>query len=151
MNHKTIFSSNLNRKMEEAEKTRKDICDALGFSYYTVTDWVKGKKMPRMDKIEKLAKYFGCLISDLIEEKTKYDDISNTSLSDYEINIIAMLNKLNKEGQQKAEAYIKDLLGNASYNNELQKKEYTLADYGQIAAEGGKGSRGPNVEEFDIL
>lgn len=71
MSHREIFSANLNRKMEEAGKTRTDICAALGFSYYTVTDWVKGKKMPRMDKVEKLAKYFGCLISDLIEEKTE--------------------------------------------------------------------------------
>ena len=69
MNHKKIFSENLNRKMEEEGKTRMDICNALGFSYYTVTDWVKGKKMPRMDKVEKLAKYFNCLISDLIEEE----------------------------------------------------------------------------------
>ena len=71
MNHKSVFSANLNRTMEEAGKTRMDICNALGFSYYTVTDWVKGKKMPRMDKVEKLAKYFGCLISDLIEEEQK--------------------------------------------------------------------------------
>ena len=71
MSHREIFSTNLKRKMSDAGKTRKDICDALGFSYYTVTDWVKGKKMPRMDKIEKLAKYFDCLISDLIEEKTE--------------------------------------------------------------------------------
>ena len=70
MSHREIFSRNLNRKMKDAGKTRTDICDALGFSYYTVTDWVKGKKMPRMDKVEKLAKYFGCLISDLIEEKS---------------------------------------------------------------------------------
>lgn len=71
MDHRTIFSTNLKRKMEEEGKTRKDICEALGFSYYTVTDWVKGKKMPRMDKVEKLAKYFDCLISELIEEKQK--------------------------------------------------------------------------------
>jgi transcriptional regulator with XRE-family HTH domain len=57
--------------MEEAQKTRKDICEALGLSYFTVTDWVKGKKMPRMDKVEKLAKYFNCLISELIEEPQK--------------------------------------------------------------------------------
>lgn len=57
--------------MEENGKTRKDICDALGLSYFTVTDWVKGKKMPRMDKVEKLAKYFDCLKSDLIEEKER--------------------------------------------------------------------------------
>lgn len=80
MNHKTIFSSNLKREMEEAGKTRMDICNALGFSYYTVTDWVKGKKMPRMDKVEKLAKYFGCLISDLIEEKQKQPAESELSI-----------------------------------------------------------------------
>jgi len=80
MNHRTIFSTNLKRKMEEAGKSRMDICEALGFSYYTVTDWVKGKKMPRMDKVEKLAKYFGCLISDLIEEKQKQPTESELSI-----------------------------------------------------------------------
>jgi transcriptional regulator with XRE-family HTH domain len=76
MNHKEIFSTNLKRKMEEAGKTRQDICAALGFSYYTVTDWVKGKKMPRMDKVETLANYFNCLISDLIEEKQPTSELS---------------------------------------------------------------------------
>lgn len=71
MSHKLIFSTNLKKKMEDSGKTRRDICEALDFSYYTVTDWVNGKKMPRMDKIEKLANYFNCLISDLIEEKTE--------------------------------------------------------------------------------
>lgn len=69
MEHKIIFAKNLKRMMEENGKTRKDICDALGISYFTVTDWVKGKKMPRMDKVEMLANYFGCFKSDLIEEK----------------------------------------------------------------------------------
>ena len=50
-------------------KSRKDVCEALGFSYYTLTDWVNGKKYPRMDKVEILADYFGILKSDLIEEK----------------------------------------------------------------------------------
>jgi repressor LexA len=52
-------------------KTRRDVCEALGFSYYTFSDWVNGKKYPRMDKVEMLAKYFGVLKSDLIEEKTE--------------------------------------------------------------------------------
>ena len=80
MSHREIFSTNLKRKMEDAGKTRMDICNALGFSYYTVTDWVKGKKMPRMDKVEKLAKYFGCLISDLIEEQQKQSTDSELSI-----------------------------------------------------------------------
>ena len=80
MNHKDIFSINLNQKMAEKGITRRDICDALGFNYYTVTDWVKGKKMPRMDKVEILAGYFKCLISDLIEEKKEQSTESELSI-----------------------------------------------------------------------
>ena len=50
-------------------KSRKDICNDLGFSYYTFSDWVNRKKYPRMDKVEMLAGYFGIKKSDLIEEK----------------------------------------------------------------------------------
>ena len=57
--------------MEINGKTRKDVSEAIGVSYYTFTDWVKGKKYPRMDKVEKLASYFGILKSDLIEEKSE--------------------------------------------------------------------------------
>lgn len=69
MNNKDIFAKNLQRLMNENGKSRRDVCEALGFSYYTFTDWVKGKKFPRMDKVEMLANYFGVMKSDLIEEK----------------------------------------------------------------------------------
>lgn len=71
MDNKDIFAANLKRYMALNGKSRKDISEALGISYYTVTDWVKGKKYPRMDKVELLADYFGILKSDLIEEKTE--------------------------------------------------------------------------------
>ena len=70
MDNKDIFAKNLKRYMDLKGKSRKDISEALGISYYTITDWVKGKKYPRMDKVEMLASYFGILKSDLIEEKT---------------------------------------------------------------------------------
>ena len=71
MTNKNVFATNLKRYMALNEKSRKDLSEALGISYYTVTDWVNGKKYPRMDKIEMLANYFGILKSDLIEEKTE--------------------------------------------------------------------------------
>lgn len=71
MDTKNIFAKNLNYYMKENGKSRRDVCEALGFSYYTFTDWVKGKKYPRMDKVEMLANYFGILKSDLIEDKTE--------------------------------------------------------------------------------
>ena len=71
MDNKSIFAQNLKRQMELCGKSRRDVCQALGFSYFTFSDWVNGKKYPRMDKVEKLADYFGILKSDLIEERTE--------------------------------------------------------------------------------
>ena len=70
MDNKNIFAENLNYYMKANEKSRREVSEALGVSYYTFTDWVKGKKYPRMDKVEMLADYFGILKSDLIEKRT---------------------------------------------------------------------------------
>lgn len=101
MTHREIFSTNLRRKMEEAGKTRKDICEALGFSYYTVTDWVKGKKMPRMDKVEKIAKYFDCLISDLIEEQKNPTTKIDSGMSKAKADLIKKVMQMSDEELQK--------------------------------------------------
>ncbi len=69
MDNKNIFADNLRRYMEETGKTRRDLCDALGISYFTISSWVNGTKYPRMDKVEMLAQYFGIQKSDLIEDK----------------------------------------------------------------------------------
>ena len=83
MDNKNIFASNLQKYMQRNDKSRTDIAEALGISYYTVTDWVKGKKYPRMDKVEMLANYFGIKKSDLIEEKT----IENSPVEMAEIHV----------------------------------------------------------------
>ena len=77
---KNIFAKNLQRLMDANGKSRRDICDDLGFSYYTFTDWIKARKFPRIDKLEMLADYFGIEKSDLIEEKEK--STKNSELSE---------------------------------------------------------------------
>lgn len=69
MDNKQIFSINLKRLMEQKGVSRQDLSKILGVSYFTLCDWVNGKKYPRMDKVEMLATYFGVLKSELIEEK----------------------------------------------------------------------------------
>ena len=69
MNNKQIFSENLKRCMTIKNVSRQDLSKVLGVSYFTITDWVNGKKYPRIDKIEQLAAYFSISKSDLIEEK----------------------------------------------------------------------------------
>jgi len=45
------------------------MADIVGVSSSTFNDWIKGKKYPRIDKIEFMANYFGIQKSDLIEDK----------------------------------------------------------------------------------
>lgn len=83
MDNKNIFARNLQRHLDRSGKSRKEVCKALGFNYYTFTDWVNGRKYPRMDKVELLAQYFGILKSDLIEEKvTPEKEKDNDILAD---------------------------------------------------------------------
>lgn len=84
MENRAIFSANLKKYMEQAGKTRADICRDLGFKYSTFTDWVNGNKYPRIDKIEMLANYFGIEKSDLIEHKVPpSEDKEEDDLAEY--------------------------------------------------------------------
>ena len=80
MDNKSIFAKNLNSQLALNNKTRQEVCDALGFNYHTFSDWAIGRKYPRMDKVEALANYFGIQKSDLIEEK-KLPTAANDGLS----------------------------------------------------------------------
>lgn len=64
-----IFSENLKRLLELNDKQAADIVRDLGIPFSTVSNWINGIKMPRMGKIEMLAKYLHCDKSDLIEDK----------------------------------------------------------------------------------
>ena len=69
MDNKNVFANNLKKQMELKGVSRKDLSEALGISYFTITAWVNSTKYPRMDKVEMLANFFGVLKSDLIENK----------------------------------------------------------------------------------
>ena len=79
-NNKGTFATNLRRLMDSKGKSRREISDVLGISYYTISDWVNGKKYPRMDKVELLANYFGVLKSELIEERVDEIKIESDEL-----------------------------------------------------------------------
>lgn len=122
MDNKNIFASNLKRYMALNEKSRKDVSEALGISYYTVTDWVNGKKYPRMDKIEMLAQYFGILKSDLIEDKSEEHRTmqqKNSTLADLTVrmrtdkeffSLIEGINQLNPEQLASIKQFVDVLL-----------------------------------------
>lgn len=66
--NKDILAKNLKKYILKSGKDRSMIAEDLDLSYSTLTDWVNGKKYPRINNIEKLAVYFNISKSDLIED-----------------------------------------------------------------------------------
>lgn len=69
--YKKIFSSNLRKYMSLNNKTQVDLINDLGFNKSAISTWCNGTRLPRMDKVDALAKYFGIRRSDLIEDKSE--------------------------------------------------------------------------------
>lgn len=83
LGNKAIFSENLKRYIQQSGKDRRELAEIWGFPYSTVTEWINGKKYPRIDRIEIMADYFGIQKSDLIEEKlTEEKEKDNDMLAD---------------------------------------------------------------------
>ena len=40
-----------------------DVCKATGIRHSTMTDWKKGRSTPKVDKLQKIAEYFGVPVS----------------------------------------------------------------------------------------
>lgn len=68
------FSENLKYYMHQANKLQIDIIRDLGFGSGIVSEWVSGKKYPRIDRIEILANYLHIQKSQLIEVRIHDDE-----------------------------------------------------------------------------
>ena len=75
-----IFCLNLNRLIDEHNVTQREVADFVGVSYPTMNHWVKGNKVPRMDKIDKLCAFFLCKRCDLME---KHEPEPSEDIEDY--------------------------------------------------------------------
>lgn len=74
-----IFSNNLRRLIDASGKTQKDVADAIGVSQQIMNVWARGKAIPRMGKIQRLADYFGIEKSQLIDEQPEAPSIPSYS------------------------------------------------------------------------
>lgn len=109
---KEVFAKNLQYYLNISGKTQKEVAQEVGVSAPTMSDWVSGKKYPRIDKIELLAKQFGILKSDLIENKSeahKEMQKNNDTLAGIIIRMrtdsdfFSLVEKLNNLDKQKLE------------------------------------------------
>lgn len=89
--NKEIMAKNILRNMEKMGVNATEVCKALCIKQNTFSDWVNARTYPRIDKIELMARYFGVLKSDLVEDKESTDFI----LSEEEKVVVSVMRKSN--------------------------------------------------------
>lgn len=94
--NKEIFAKNLTYYLRIQGKEQKEVANELGVAPSTFNEWVKGKKYPRIDKIELLANYFKIKKSDLIEDKTN----PPANITEGEKLLLDLFRKLPDEAQK---------------------------------------------------
>lgn len=80
LGNKKIMAANIRYYMNAMNVTQTDICKILNIAAPTFSDWVNAKTYPRIDKIERLANYFGISKSDLVEDHNQKTKIAMENL-----------------------------------------------------------------------
>ena len=96
---KLKFAQNLKNIMQKRNKTQSDLVKDLSFRQATVSDWLNGKKYPRMDKVEKLANYLGVSINELLMQSVPESPVPALQLTDQEKSMIKKYRQLNADGK----------------------------------------------------
>ncbi|MCC3401071.1 XRE family transcriptional regulator [Eubacterium callanderi] len=125
LGNKQIMAKNIQYYMDFYNKSRKEICEAIGVKYTTFTDWVKGNSYPRIDKIEMMANYFGIEKSDLIEEKSE-KDVPISLFTEEEISHLENYRKLDDYGRKTIDLILERELDRYKQFQQLQNKTANL-------------------------
>lgn len=119
--------------MENGRKMSQDaLAKAMNVSRSTVAMWETDGSIPDIMTVIKLADFFGVTTDYLlgrdvsvISGKKPNKFIENIDLSNFEINVMRKIRRLNKKGSEKLYMYLDDLLENPSNisNNDTVKNE----------------------------
>lgn len=96
------FAHNLSVYLALRNHSQKELAKYVGVSETTVTNWVKGYKMPRMDKIDKICHFLTINRDNLLSEQNPPVSIetqNNFYLSEHEQTIIKKYRSLSPEVQ----------------------------------------------------
>lgn len=108
MDEKTFnltFSKNLNYFLNLNNKTQLDLAKYVGVSTASVSNWCKGIKVPRLDKVDKICTFFNIVRSDLLE----YDGpVQRESRIEKEA-ILNYYGRLNSIGKREATKRVEEL------------------------------------------
>ena len=107
--NKRILAENILYYMEIKGVTKQQLGADLNFKYTTFVECIKGRAYPRIGAVEKMAHYFGCEKSNLIEDRRK-KDAEDEGLSESQIALIRFAETVSAENAPLALRVLQSLL-----------------------------------------
>lgn len=98
-----VIAKNLKRIAYEHQKSQADIARDLKLKQATVSSWMVGTRIPRMDKIDMLCSYFNCSRAEIMEGNPS---TYKMTVSKEEREILRLIRSLSEEGQSAAASYL---------------------------------------------
>lgn len=68
LGNKIVFAENLQYYLTKFGDKQRNVASIIKVSEGTISDWLKKRSYPRMDKIQRLAEHWGIEMSDLVEK-----------------------------------------------------------------------------------
>ena len=91
---KNEIGQNIKCLLSKNNCSQQELAKALGTDKSTVSNWVRGKRIPRLDLVDRMCVIFGCTRNDILSNEELVIDIS----------------KLSKDNQEKLMEYFNLLL-----------------------------------------
>ena len=100
---RSVFPRILQSYMDSYNLSQVDIAKRLSVSKQTVSDWINGKKFPRVNKMQEIADLFGVSMSEMYNpafEDTK--TLHESSLASDEIRLLMLWRGANDQAKSDA-------------------------------------------------
>lgn len=114
-----IFAKNLNKVLDDRGLRQRDVAIALDIAPTTFNTWTRGKAMPSVAVIRKIADYLGIGMTKLIDDQS--DKESPLDFSYREVLLIEKYRKLGSEEKEAVDTMLDRISKYASLLSEGKK------------------------------
>ena len=130
-----MFKDVLKKERKKANLTQKQLADLLNTTPQNISQYERGKRFPRIDKVLDIADALGIDPKRLMSDSYSFSDIKNDMLlarylesmrtpeTDRTNKLLFSFSLLNETGQNKVIDYSEDLEKNNDYLKDKYKKE----------------------------
>lgn len=119
-----IIAKNLKRIAYENQKTQADIARDLRLTQSTVSSWMLGTRIPRMDKIDMLCNYFNVSRAEIMEEEPQH---YQEFVKPEERELLRLFRSLNAFGKEVAIDQIEAMTKMDKWTRERKKPELSIS------------------------